>query len=208
MNLIERIAILIAAIGADMRAALPMLGEVRMLAVAQASAGWVPCDGRLLDVADYPAAGAAFGARWGGDGVTTFGVPDLRDRVPRGAYTTVLGSSDGADSVVLAKANLPAGAVGSVSGQTVTGNVTVNALNGDASPAGGVNTPTATANTLGKAGPNIFFPPGTTKVAVPTTHNLSVTGGNVSLGGSSDPIDIVPSHAAVDFYVFVGVPVP
>ncbi|MBW7901264.1 MAG: tail fiber protein [Rhodocyclaceae bacterium] len=209
MSMIERLAALIAAIGADMRAASPMLGEVRMLAVEQVPDGWVPCDGRLLDVAAYPEAAAALGARWGGDGVTTFGVPDMRGRFPLGAEAADIGGIGGAASVTLSNAHLPAQVTGSVTGQTINGSVTVNALNGDSPPAGGVNIPTGTANTVGKTGSVLnFYPPSASnKIAVPTTHNLSVTGGNVTINGGGEPVPTVPPWAGVGFVVYIGAPV-
>jgi microcystin-dependent protein len=82
-----------------------------------------------------------------------------------------------------------------ISGQTITGSVTVQALNGDSAPTGGVNVPTATANTVGKNGGALqFYPPGTNKVAVPTSHSLAVSGGTVS-GTASGPIKL-PETAA------------
>jgi microcystin-dependent protein len=40
--------------------------------------GWLLCDGRVLDISDYPALGALLGSRYGGNGTTSFGLPDLR----------------------------------------------------------------------------------------------------------------------------------
>lgn len=45
-------------------------------------AGWVDCDGRLLQIAQNPALYTLLSTRFGGDGVTTFAIPDLRGRVP------------------------------------------------------------------------------------------------------------------------------
>lgn len=63
----------------------PMLGEVRRFAGNFVPAGWLPCDGRLLEIAAYGPLYSVIGFRFGGRGVTTFGLPDLRDRAPIGA---------------------------------------------------------------------------------------------------------------------------
>lgn len=86
-----------------------MIGEIKCWALASAPTGWALCNGDVHLIANFPEAGLAFGNTFGGDGITTFGVPDLRDRVPVGVSDTVtLGSTGGANSVTLVTANLPA----------------------------------------------------------------------------------------------------
>lgn len=53
---------------------------------------WLLCDGTVHNIATYPLLGAVLGNKYGGDGVTTFAVPDMRGRVPVGFDTMVLGS--------------------------------------------------------------------------------------------------------------------
>lgn len=60
-------------------------GEIRLFANTFAPRGWALCDGRLVSVDEYPVLFALIGATYGGDGVTTFGLPDLRGRLPLGA---------------------------------------------------------------------------------------------------------------------------
>ena len=57
-------------------------GEIRLLAGDYEPEGWVWCDGRMLDPKQYPELFQKMGARYGGDGKTTFAVPDLRGRAP------------------------------------------------------------------------------------------------------------------------------
>ncbi len=57
-------------------------GEIRMIAGTYAPRGWAICDGRLLKIAEYPELVPLFGRTYGGDGVKTFGLPDLRGRLP------------------------------------------------------------------------------------------------------------------------------
>jgi microcystin-dependent protein len=60
------------------------LGEIRMVGFNFAPVGWALCDGSLLPVSQYQALFALLGVTFGGNGTTTFGLPDLRGRVPVG----------------------------------------------------------------------------------------------------------------------------
>lgn len=60
-------------------------GEIRMFANTYAPRGWALCDGRLLPVEEYPVLFALIGTTYGGDGIKTFALPDLRGRLPVGA---------------------------------------------------------------------------------------------------------------------------
>lgn len=60
----------------------PFIGEIRLLSFDFAPQGWAPCDGRLLSIAQNQALYAVLGPTYGGDGQTTFALPDLRGRVP------------------------------------------------------------------------------------------------------------------------------
>lgn len=59
-----------------------IIGEVRMFAGLAASVptGWYLCFGQTKNITDFPAAYSVLGTTWGGDGVTTFGLPDFRGR--------------------------------------------------------------------------------------------------------------------------------
>ncbi|MBL4646008.1 MAG: phage tail protein [Hyphomicrobiales bacterium] len=63
----------------------PYTGEIQMFAGNFCPKGWAPADGRLLSVAGNEALFTLYYNHYGGDGRTTFGIPDLRGRVPRGA---------------------------------------------------------------------------------------------------------------------------
>jgi microcystin-dependent protein len=91
------------------------IGEIRLFAGPYVPVGWQECDGTVLNVSTYQALFSLLGSRYGGDGATTFAVPDLRGRLPIGygtsggtgisAYT--LGQSGGVTSVTLTEAQLP-----------------------------------------------------------------------------------------------------
>ena len=75
--------------------------------------GWQPCAGQVLNITDNPALYAAIGSAYGGDGATTFALPDLRGRAPVGTGTGAglsawaQGQTRGAETVTLTTANLP-----------------------------------------------------------------------------------------------------
>jgi len=87
----------------------PFLGEIRLVAFSFAPKGWALCDGRLLPINQNQALFALLGTYYGGDGRTTFALPDLRGRVPVGAEGSSypIGSTGGEESVKLAVGQLP-----------------------------------------------------------------------------------------------------
>ena len=60
----------------------PFLGEIRLMAFDFAPYRWARCDGQLLPINQNQALFALLGTTFGGNGVTTFGLPDLRGRIP------------------------------------------------------------------------------------------------------------------------------
>ncbi|MCP4693415.1 MAG: phage tail protein [Desulfobacterales bacterium] len=60
----------------------PFVGEIRMFGGGFAPRGWALCDGQLLNVSDNEALFSLLGACYGGDGRTTFALPDMRGRLP------------------------------------------------------------------------------------------------------------------------------
>ena len=91
----------------------PYVGEIRMFAGTFAPRGYIMCDGRLLPIAQYNALFALIGTTYGGDGVTTFGVPNLCGRVPVHAGSNagnnyVQGQLAGSETVTLTGQQNPA----------------------------------------------------------------------------------------------------
>lgn len=60
----------------------PFIGEIKMFAGNFAIRGWALCDGQLLTVSQNEALFSLLGTTYGGDGRTTFGLPDMRGRIP------------------------------------------------------------------------------------------------------------------------------
>jgi microcystin-dependent protein len=92
----------------------PFLGEIRLFAGTFAPVGWLMCDGSLQPISSNETLYSLLGTTFGGNGTATFGLPDLRGRVPihQGSVpsvgTYVIGQSGGAEVVSLTPANLPA----------------------------------------------------------------------------------------------------
>ncbi len=90
----------------------PFIGEIRLVPFAFAPRGWAFCAGQLLPINQNQALFALLGTFYGGDGRTTFALPDLRGRVPVGADQAAgseyqLGSSGGHETVKLTVGQLP-----------------------------------------------------------------------------------------------------
>jgi len=91
----------------------PFLGEIRLVPFTFAPKGWAFCAGQLLPINQNQALFALLGTTYGGNGRTTFALPDLRGRVPVGAGESAagseyaLGSSGGHETVKLAVGQLP-----------------------------------------------------------------------------------------------------
>lgn len=87
----------------------PFVGELRLFAGNFAPAGWMFCDGQLLPISENETLFQLIGTTYGGDGETTFALPDLRGRVPvhqGNAYT--LAQTGGAETVTLTPPQMPA----------------------------------------------------------------------------------------------------
>lgn len=90
-----------------------MIGEVKMFAGNFAPRGWALCDGQLLPISSNSALFSILGTTYGGDGRTTFALPDLRGRAPihagngPGLTSRRLGQKGGSEANTLTNANLP-----------------------------------------------------------------------------------------------------
>jgi microcystin-dependent protein len=92
----------------------PFLGEVRLFPYTFAPRGWALCNGQILNISQNTALFSLLGTTYGGDGRTTFALPDLRGRVAvssgqapsLSAYE--LGQTGGAETVTLTDSEMPA----------------------------------------------------------------------------------------------------
>lgn len=92
----------------------PFIGQIMMFAGSFAPVGWAFCDGQLLPISQNAALFSILGTQYGGDGRTTFALPDLRGRFPMhagsgpGLTPRTQGQKAGQETQVLTTANLPA----------------------------------------------------------------------------------------------------
>ena len=84
------------------------LGEIRMFSFDFPPKGWASCNGQLLAINNNQALFALLGTNYGGNGQTTFALPDLRGRVPMHTLTGNPGQRGGAVSHTLTSAEMPA----------------------------------------------------------------------------------------------------
>ena len=95
-------------------AAIGLVGQITAFAGNFEPNGQLLCDGRLLPISEYGTLFAVIGTIYGGDGVDTFGLPDLRGRTPVGAGNGVThGERFGSETVSIGTANLPTAMGGS-----------------------------------------------------------------------------------------------
>lgn len=92
----------------------PFLGEIKIVGFNFAPRGWAKCEGQLLPISQNTALFSLLGTMYGGDGRTTFGLPDMRGRVGvgqgqgAGLSPYILGQELGQESHTLALAEMPA----------------------------------------------------------------------------------------------------
>ena len=86
----------------------PYVGEIRMFAGNFAPAGWMFCEGQLLPISENETLFQLIGTTYGGDGQSTFGLPDLRGRLPihQGNGFT-LAETGGAEEITLTTQQIP-----------------------------------------------------------------------------------------------------
>lgn len=91
----------------------PYVGEIRLFGFSRVPNGWFACDGSLQPISQYETLFALIGTIYGGDGVSTFAVPDLRSQVPLhwgqgpGLSNYVIGQAAGSESVTLIAQQMP-----------------------------------------------------------------------------------------------------
>lgn len=91
----------------------PTIGEITMFGGTFAPRSWAFCNGQLLPISNYTALFSIIGTIYGGDGRTTFGLPNLQGRAPRGQGTgpglqpVAIGQVGGAEEIALSINNLP-----------------------------------------------------------------------------------------------------
>lgn len=155
----------------------PYVGEIRMFAGNFAPAGWMFCEGQLLPISENETLFQLIGTTYGGDGQSTFGLPDLRGRIPiHQGNGFILAETGGAEEVTLTVQQIPAHShpllAGGVSGTST-------------SPSGSV-----LASTDGTIQPYLSDAP-----------SLNMNAAAVGLVGGSQPHTNFQPYLCVDFII-------
>ncbi|MGA2902845.1 MAG: tail fiber protein [Candidatus Korobacteraceae bacterium] len=164
----------------------PFVGEIRIFGGNFAPVGWALCNGSLLQISQYTALFSLLGTMYGGDGIRTFALPDLRGRVVvsfgqgPGLSPYVQGQVGGAESSTLTTAQMPSHshAVGATETPTTADpKGAVPAKNVGATPGSGIHTYGAT-------------PDG-------TTMNNAMIGAT----GGGQPVSVVQPYLAINYII-------
>jgi microcystin-dependent protein len=87
----------------------PYVGEIRMFAGNFAPAGWMFCEGQLIPISENETLFQLVGTTYGGDGQSTFALPDLRGRLPiHQGNGLILAETGGAEETTLSQNQIPA----------------------------------------------------------------------------------------------------
>ncbi len=173
------------------------LAEVRMFAGNFAPRGWQLCNGQLLPISQWTAVFALVGTTYGGNGQTTFGMPDFRGRVAVGAQFSQgpglpsyqLGEMSGSANTTLVLSNLP------FHNHTITGSVNLQA-NNDAT---GLTDDATNARFGLPQSPNIFTT--ATDALVPMAPMQS--GLATTFAGNNSPFATMPPYTGMNFIICV-----
>lgn len=168
----------------------PFIGMIALFGFGFPPRGWAVCDGSLLSIAQNTALFSLLGTTYGGNGQTTFALPDLRSRVPLGqgqgpglSYYA-MGELAGTESVTMTNAQMPmhnhtlVGTNSAATTSTVQGNVLA-ASNGALEDGTGVTV-------------NAYAPPGGDVLASPVA--IGVAGGN-------QPLPIMQPFLAMNYCI-------
>jgi microcystin-dependent protein len=161
----------------------PFIGEIRMFGGTFAPPGWSFCDGSLLSISANDALFNLLGTTYGGDGQTTFGLPDLRGRLPihagnlPGGPTFILGQQAGSETVTVTTAQMP--------GHSHAVLASSSPADG-ADPTGNVVAGSDTVNFYGPANPD---------------KSAAMNAGFVGSAGGSQPHDNVQPFLCVSFII-------
>lgn len=198
----------------------PYIGQIIMFAGNFAPRGWAFCNGQQLPVSQYQALFSILGTTYGGNGQTTFALPNLQSRFPVGTGTgagltnITLGELAGTESVNLTTAQLPPHApaatfVGSTSTLTATVDVATTTATAMDAPSAG-NTSYLSATTA-KAGPtnvviNGLFTntaPDANKASLGGVHGSVTPAGTVTVSpvGGGLPVGIRNPYLGMNFII-------
>jgi len=153
----------------------PYIGEIRMVGFNFAPVGWAFCNGQTLAISQYEALFNLIGTTYGGDGTTTFNLPNLQSRIPFAqGNSMVIGQISGSENVTLITNQIPA------HNHTLAAS---SSAGGQPSPSGGL----WAASTLDEFSTEA------------PTHTMAAS--TVLPAGGSQPHDNIPPFQVVNFVI-------
>ncbi len=196
----------------------PYIGQIIQAAFNFAPPGWLMCSGQTLAISQNNALFALLGTQFGGNGSSTFQIPNLNGRIvlgpgSNGGPTHIIGELSGTESVSLTSSQLPSHThaatftpTGGGGGGPLNVSVTLNASTASANqanPTAGAMLALASDGT--GAAPQIYVPAGTGGqvalggVSATATGGGGITGGTVVVGpaGNNSPVPILPPYLVI-----------
>lgn len=179
------------------------IGIIKIFAGSYAPRGWAFCNGQLLAIQTNPALFSILGTTYGGNGSTTFALPDLRSRVPvhagqgNGLSNYTLGEQRGSENTTLLVTNMPAHT------HPVTASMAVNNASADLKEA-------TTGASIASPGIQVSRNFEGTLGFNTQTPNVQVSGLSVNVGvaGGSQPVSIVQPSLGINYIICLEGPFP
>lgn len=173
------------------------VGEIRQFGGNFAPNGWAFCNGQILPIAENETLFALIGTTYGGDGQTTFALPNLQSRIPismgtGGGGTYVIGQTAGTEQVTLIGTQLPTH-THLIPPTTVNGTVGVGTSASTNSPEGFATADDSGSNMYAAGPPNTAMGPDSVASTSPTL-SVMPTGGN-------QPHDNMQPYLAVSYII-------
>lgn len=171
----------------------PYLGNITVFAGNFAPRSWMFCQGQLLAISQYDALFALIGTTYGGDGQTTFALPDLRSRVAvhagqgQGLSQYVIGQAAGTENVTLLSTNLPMH-THNVNSFTVSQTASTASTSGVSNPQGAY--PASGAQVYANSSDGNHMAPYTSVTTTP-------------IAGSNQPLSILQPYMAMNYVIAV-----
>jgi len=154
----------------------PYVGEIRMFGGTFAPAGWEFCSGQLLPISEFETLFTLIGTIYGGNGVTTFALPNLQSRVPvHQGGSFVIGEAAGEETITLTTAQIP-----------------IHSHVAQATSDGG--SATSPANGVWAQSPQLVY-------SQPPDTAATMAADNVQLVGGSQPHDNLLPYLAISFII-------
>ncbi len=168
----------------------PYIGEIRCFGFNFAPQGWAFCNGQLLAIAANDVLFSILGTTYGGDGITTFAVPNLQGQIPMhwgngpGGFNTTIGQTQGQTSVTLTTNQIPAHTHSVIAMEVPSGG-------------GPERTAVASGNTF--LGPS--QPPNGVYQLAPSSVTAAFSSKAIAMQGGSQPHDNMQPYLVLNFCI-------